>query len=109
MLAQGFPAMAEAFDNLPAGRPNLHIGFVTTSVDLGVPTFNANGCPSPDPGDNGLLQGTQGPGSPAACAGPNGSYIVDVAGAGSGRVTNYTGSLEQTMACIGAVDRKSVV
>jgi hypothetical protein len=102
VLLQNVGAMMDAFDSLPAGRPNLHIGVVNTTVDLDVATFNSNGCPSPDPYDNGLLKSTPGPGAPPGCLGPTGSYIVDVAG-GSGRVTNYTGALEQTIACIGAV------
>jgi hypothetical protein len=105
VLGENFTAMVTALDNLPAGRPNLHVGVVNTTVDLGVPTFNTEGCPSPDPDDNGLLRGTVGVGASAGCPTPSGNnYIVDLAD-GSGRVTNYpsTAQLPDVMACIGAV------
>src|SRR5580704_17290768 len=44
--------------NFPGvGLPNLHIGVVNTTVDIGVEGYGPR-CPSPDPGDNGLLQST---------------------------------------------------
>jgi len=97
VLASNFVNFVSALDALPGGRPNLHIGFIDTSVDLGQPL---PGCPSPDPTDNGLLQNTA---RVPGCTAPTGRFISDVAGTGSARMTNYSGALDQAMACIAQV------
>lgn len=99
VVAQSFSSFVQALDALPNGRPNLHIGVVTSTVDIGVAGF-APGCPSPAPDDNGLL--VNAPREASACSGPNGRFISDVADA-SGRITNYDGPLDQAFACIAQV------
>jgi hypothetical protein len=105
LLMQDLPALVTQLDNLAGGRPNLHIGVVTTTVDIGETGFsNGNtGCPSPDPADDGRLQGTQGLGAQSGCPTPTDRYIVDVAQPDGTRLTNYTGTLADTLGCIGQV------
>src|SRR5262245_7415668 len=54
VFAQNFPLFVQALDAFQTGRPNLHIGVVDTTVDIGAQGYGngANGCPSPDPGDD---------------------------------------------------------
>src|ERR1700733_5956976 len=97
VLDRAYTPFVAALDALPGGRPDLHVGFVSTTVDLGVPDLPLM-CPSPDPDDDGLLQDTP----VRSCAAPSDRYIVDVAD-GSGRATNYAGALDAEMQCISIV------
>jgi hypothetical protein len=99
VFSQNFPRFVEALDRFPTGRPNVHLGVVTSTVDLGV---SLGGCPHPAPNDNGLLQNKP---RVASCMPPNGRYISDVALPGGGRQTNYAASqsLAQTLSCIAQV------
>ncbi len=36
IFAQNFPNFVAALDAFPTGRPNLHIGVVSTTIDIGV-------------------------------------------------------------------------
>ncbi len=102
VFAQNFTNFVTALDSFPTGRPNLHIGVVDSTVDIGVQGFGP-GCPSPDANDNGLLQNTA---RVAGCTPPTGRYISDVAGVGGSaapRMTNYTGTLDTALACIAQV------
>ena len=91
-----FPGFVASLDALPGGRPNLHVGVIDSTVDLGVVE---PGCPSPDPDDNGLLQSTA---RVPGCTAPSDRYISDLADGGT-RTTNYTGTLDTAMACIAEV------
>lgn len=97
-FAASFPAFMTALDTFPGGRPNVHIGVVNTTVDIGVSGFSSSsppgGCPSPDPNDNGLLQQNT-----SCTAGPTDRYFVDVSDGSGGRVTNYTGDLATAFSC----------
>ena len=57
VFAANFPKFVQALDAFPTGRPNIHIGVVSTTVDIHTPGFGP-GCPSPAPNDDGLLQNT---------------------------------------------------
>ncbi|MGE5184081.1 MAG: hypothetical protein ACM31C_18550, partial [Acidobacteriota bacterium] len=92
LFEANFQRFVDVLDTYPGGRPNLHVGVVDTTVDLGAPGFA--GCPSPDPGDNGLLQ-------PGSC-GVTGRFLTDVATAG-GRETNYRGDLATAFTCMASV------
>src|SRR5512146_1926690 len=70
IFAQNFPKFVQALDAFPTGRPNLHIGVVTSTVDIGAQGF-APGCPSPAPNDNGLLQNTP---RVTGCSPPSGRF-----------------------------------
>ncbi|MGE5186477.1 MAG: hypothetical protein ACM31C_30685 [Acidobacteriota bacterium] len=100
VFAQNFPQFVAALDAFPTGRPNLHIGVVTTTVDIGVQGFGP-GCPSPAPNDNGLLVNT--PRVAAGCSGPTGRFISDIKNGTGGRTTNYSGTLADTFSCIAQV------
>ena len=97
VLASAFTGFVSALDALPGGRPSLHVGFVSSTVDIGVTGFGP-GCPSPAPNDNGVLHAAA---TVVGCTPPTGLFISDLAQPGGGRVTNYTGTLDQEMACIG--------
>ena len=102
IFEQNFPKFVAALDAFPSGRPNLHIGVVDTTVDIGVAGYGmgAGGCPSPDTGDNGLLQNTP---RIAGCTPPTGNFISDVATSGGSRMTNYSGTLDTALSCIALV------
>jgi hypothetical protein len=100
VLVTNFPKFVATLDALPNGRPNLHIGVVTSTVDIGVAGFGP-GCPSPDPLDNGLL--VNAPRVAAGCSGPAGRYISDVRDGTGARTVNYSGTLDATFSCIAAV------
>ncbi|MGE5181066.1 MAG: hypothetical protein ACM31C_03345, partial [Acidobacteriota bacterium] len=89
VFAQNFPQFVASLDALPNGRPNLHLGVVTSTVDQGDSSGAA--CPSPDPTDDGRL--VYMPRVAAGCVGPSDHYISDVANGAGGRTTNYTGTL----------------
>jgi hypothetical protein len=101
VFAANFPKLVQMLDAFPGGRPNLHIGIVTSTVDLGVGGFGPS-CPSPDPSDDGLLQNTP---RVTGCSPPSGRFIVDVATASGGRNTNYSGTLDVAFSCIAQVGR----
>jgi len=71
---------------LPDGLPNIHVGVVST--DMGDGPYR--GCT--ETGDQGRLQNTA---RVAGCSPPTGAFISNVEG-----VTNYSGSLADTFACI---------
>ncbi len=97
VFAQNFPKFIAALDAFPGGRPNVHIGVVSSTVDIGTDMFG--GCPSPDPQENGLLQNTP---RVQGCNAPTDRYISDIQPAGGGaREVNYAGGdLAATFACI---------
>jgi hypothetical protein len=104
VFAANFTNFVTALDSFPTGRPNLHIGVVDSTVDLGAAAAAlTSSCPSPNNTDNGLLQhSARVPG----CTPPTGSYISDVAGpngSASPRQVNYTGTLDTALACIAQV------
>ena len=90
LFAANFPRLADAFDTFAGGRPELHLGVVDTTVDIGVVGFGP-GCPSPDPDDNGLLQNTP---RLTGCEPPNGRFITN---------NNYATTLADAFSCIAQV------
>src|ERR1700733_3070649 len=100
---ENFPAFIAALDAFPGGRPDVHIGVVTSTVDLGNPSFANAGCPWPDPAQDGLLQNQPGLDSGSECTGPTDFYISDIANSDGTRTTNYTGQLSDVFSCIAAV------
>ncbi len=96
VFAANFPKFVQALDAFPTGRPNIHIGVVSTTVDIHTPGFGP-GCPSPAPNDDGLLQNTP---RVAGCTPPNGRFLSDIKNATGTRTTNYAGSLESSLSCI---------
>lgn len=96
VFAANFPRFIEALEGFAEGLPNLHIGVVSTTVDLGV--SNVGGCPRPASADNGLLHNEP---FQASCAPLSGRFIVDNVDAFTGdRRRNYTGDLDDALSCI---------
>ncbi len=89
LFAANFGHILTPLTAFSSGLPNLHVGVIDTTVDIGVGGFG--GCPSPDPLDDGLLQ------MPASC-GVNGRFISDIATA-KGRQVNYGGALADAFSC----------
>jgi hypothetical protein len=101
LFAQNFPTFVTALDAFPGGRPNLHIGVVSTTIDIGSTDTASYGyaCTSgADASDNGLLQATP---RVTGCSRPNEDFIIDVDLGDGTRQTNYTGTLADTLSCIG--------
>jgi hypothetical protein len=84
------------FDVLEAavGEPDLHVGVITTDMGT-IYGFGGGGCGDPD---NGALQ-LGDPDVPDNCPGIAGNFIVDVDDGAGGRITNYTGTLEEAFGC----------
>ena len=101
IFAQNYPRFVAALDGFPSGRPNVHIGVVTSSIDLGVDGFGPQ-C-HPASGENGALQNASR--DPRfACAPPTADrFLVDVARPDGSRQTNYRGSLDDALSCISHV------
>ena len=95
LFSLGVADLAARLDDLPGGRPNLHVGVTTTSVSTGSAGFGVS-CAS---GDDGLLQDRA---IVAGCAPPRDRYLSDVADPDGTRVTNYPASesLAAAMQCI---------
>ena len=98
IFAQNFPKFVQALDAFPTGRPNLHVGVIDSTVDIGTSKFG--NCPSPDPNDDGKFQNTARGGCTAT---PNGYFITDVKTADGTRQVNYAGTLEDTFSCIAQI------
>jgi hypothetical protein len=96
LFAANFPNLVTALDSFPTGRPDLHMAVVSSTVDIGVQNFGP-GCPSPATNDDGLLQNTP---RVAGCSPPNGRFIADEKLPNGMRQTNYSGTLQDTFACI---------
>jgi hypothetical protein len=99
VFAANFPKFVQALDAFPTGRPNVHIGVVDSTADIGVQGFGP-GCPSPDPNDNGLLQNTP---RVTGCSPPTGRFISDIKNSTGGRTTNYSGTLDSAFSCIAQI------
>jgi len=101
VFAQNYPRFVQALDGFPIGRPNLHIGVVTTSVDIGNDS-GGKAC-HPASGQNGTLQNASlDPGF--VCTPPTTDrFLSDIARSDGTRDTNYTGTLEDALSCISHV------
>ena len=89
-------ALFEVIAGAIGGPPDLHVGVITSSFGAGPFGEMIPGCEEAK-NDGGRLQG---PPAGASCTGPDGTFIVDVAAPGGGRVQNYTGALADTFACL---------
>lgn len=98
VFAQNFPKFVDALDAFPTGRPNLHIGVIDSSVDIGTQSFG--GCQSPDLVNDGRLQATA---RVSGCTPPGGEFITDVKTASGVRDMNYSGTLADTLSCIAKI------
>jgi hypothetical protein len=95
LLGSDFTSFVSALDAFPNGRPNLHIGVTTTSVDDGTAAAElSEACGTS--ATNGALQ-----------TGPmvSGNYIADIAGTdgSASRVTNYSGDLPSAFMSLASV------
>ena len=103
VFAANFPRFVQALDAFPTGRPNVHVGVITTTVDIGVQIGGDTAC-HPASGDDGRLQTTP---RVAGCAPPSDAFISDVAvDAGTRRVNYPGGDLAATLSCIAQVGTK---
>jgi hypothetical protein len=96
LFAANFASLAASLDAFPSGRPNLHIGVVSTTVGTGSDADFGPSCPKVAPNDDGLLQNT--PRIPG-CMGPTGRFLDDIRSTG-GHTTNYPGTLPEAFSCI---------
>ena len=89
-ILANFQRMIDVLENLPTGRPNLHIGVISTDVGAG----ESCSAPSPPPG---VLRNAP---TITGCAPPSDRWIVDVDDGAGGRDVNYDGTLADTFQCI---------
>ncbi len=98
LFQTNFTNFVTALDAFPTGRPNLHMGVVTTTVDDGAPAGALTPiCGQGADQQNGLLQ------TGSAVTGRYISDIATAAGSGAPRTTNYSGTLETAFASIADV------
>lgn len=93
-MALAAHAKAALFDVIDAAisQPNLHVGVITPDMD----TAATGDVYCDDGGDRGRLQ-------IGACAGIDGNYLIDVDDGAGGRITNYTGTIDEAFGCIAQV------
>ena len=84
-----FEPFLAALETAHGSRPDLHIGVISTTIDVG---YGITNCV---PGDNGALR----VGGPSGCPALNGSYISDVSDGSGGRSVNYTGAIGEVFSC----------
>ena len=104
-FAANFGNFVAALQAFPTGQPNLHIGVITTTVDIGVNLNDPNGDPChPASTEDGRLQNHSND-VHNACGQPTPDrYLSDLAIPGSAeRDTNYAGDLSTALACIADV------
>src|ERR1043166_6628782 len=98
LFAQNYKNFVSVLEAFPGGLPSLHLGVVTSSIDVGRDVGQASCHPSA--GENGALRNTsRDPGNP--CSPPTvDRYLIDAAGPDGHRTQNYTGSLTDALSCI---------
>lgn len=89
-LARNFPRLIEVLDTMPGGRPDLHLGVVSSDLGAGNAAFSGP-CGSAL-GQRGLLQVREGCGLDPA----RGRYLISEAGG----KTNFTGDLGDVFGCL---------
>jgi hypothetical protein len=97
LFAANFASLAASLDAFPNGRPDLHVGVVSTTVGTGSDADLGPGCPTVAPNDDGLLQSTP---RIAGCSGPTGRFLGDVKNPDGTRTANYPGTLADAFSCI---------
>jgi len=97
LFTTNFQHLTDALKDASGNLPNIHLGVVTTTVDIGVPGFG----PCSGAGlEDGRLQHTL---TGASCGTLNGNFISDVA-TPTGRQQNYSGApIESVFACMATV------
>lgn len=98
-LAAAFPHLIAHLDQLDGGRPNLHLGVVTS--DMG--TSAAHGDPGPEVGTlgQGGCVGRGGDGQlidASQALTDGGAFLYDLSDPSGARITNYEGTLDQQFA-----------
>lgn len=101
VFAQNYKNFVAALAGFPSGLPDLHLGVITSSVDVGRDV----GSPAchPASGSNGAL--INAPRDPrASCPQPTTDrFLADLAVPGGGRMVNYSGALPDALSCISSV------
>jgi hypothetical protein len=96
-LRAGLPGFFDRLADAPGGLPDLHIGVVST--DMGTKA-SGSGMPAPpigQIGQGGCSSFGKGGALQVGTAQINDRFVTDVAQAGGGRMTNYTGTLPQVV------------
>jgi hypothetical protein len=104
-FAANFPRFIEALDRFPGGRPNVHIGVVSSTMQIPATTLQGDlgeACTSA-PLDSGRLRHQA---TVSGCTPPSGRFIRDVANPDGTRTQNYpggSGQLASTFSCISRI------
>ena len=107
LFAANFSTFVQSLRQFPnaagggSALPNLHIGVVSSTVGLqSTNVYALSNCPQTSSTDDGRLQTAP---RVTGCTPPSAAYISDLAGSGSDRITNYSGALEDELACIAEI------
>jgi hypothetical protein len=100
IAAHAKEALFDVIGTAVGGQPDLHVGVITTDMATAISLGDAN-CSDSDEGE--LLLGD--PDVPDDCPEIDGRYIVDIDDGAGGRITNYTGTLEEAFGCAVRVGR----
>ena len=98
VFADNYGNFVTALERFPGGRPNLHLGVVTSSVDVGADGFGAQ-C-HPASGQDGILQNASRDPKFSCTPPTTDRFLSDITQPGGGRTLNYTGELKDALACI---------
>lgn len=77
LLVQNFPNFVMTLDARPGGRPNVHMGVVSSTVGTSSDINFGTNCPKVAPNDDGLLQNTP---RITGCTPPTGRFVIDDGG-----------------------------
>jgi hypothetical protein len=106
VFANNYPGFVTALEGFPTGRPNLHLGVVTTSVNVGTTAAGGAGACDPAAQEDGLLQNKPLALPPGCTAATPDRFLADIAKPDGTRSVNYTGSLSAALSCISQVGVK---
>jgi hypothetical protein len=101
IFASNFPNFVASLQRFPGGLPNVHLGVVTSTVDIGVATFGT-AC-HPVAGQDGVLQNAPLEATATCQPATTDRFLADVAQPGGSRTRNYTGELPAALSCIAQV------
>jgi|GEM_PF-1505019 len=100
LFAQNYQNFVDRLESFPT-RPNMHIGVVTSSIDLGDGASGGPACHPASATDGRLQNASRDPS--LTCAPTNDRFLSDIALPDGTRQVNYSGTLADALSCISHV------
>ncbi|MEO7731890.1 MAG: hypothetical protein ABIY55_13015 [Kofleriaceae bacterium] len=100
LFAQNYQNFVDRLESFPT-RPNMHIGVVTTSIDLGDGAPGGPACHPASATDGRLQNASRDPG--VVCSPTSDRFLSDLARPDGTRQVNYSGTLAEALSCISHV------